>query len=137
MKATSILETAIYARDIDAAEAFYTRVFGLDVLRKLPGSFVFLRCGAQMLLVFDPEKSSSTPDTNPIPRHGASGAGHVCFRADTDAEIGAWRTHFHACGVALEQEHTWPDGGRSLYLRDPAGNSVEVAEARIWGLTRD
>ena len=28
----------------------------------------------------------------------------------------------------------WPGGGQSFYVRDPAGNSVEFAEARIWKL---
>lgn len=39
-------------------------------------------------------------------------------------------------GVAIEQEATWPEGhfrpGRSIYFRDPAGNSVEVMDADIW-----
>jgi catechol 2,3-dioxygenase-like lactoylglutathione lyase family enzyme len=35
-------------------------------------------------------------------------------------------------GIAVEAEVTWPGGGRSLYFRDPAGNSLEIAEARIW-----
>ena len=26
----------------------------------------------------------------------------------------------------------WPNGARSLYFRDPAGNSVEIAEPRLW-----
>ncbi|TIR45476.1 MAG: glyoxalase/bleomycin resistance/extradiol dioxygenase family protein, partial [Mesorhizobium sp.] len=25
-------------------------------------------------------------------------------------------------------------GGRSIYIRDPSGNSIEFAEPRIWGL---
>jgi catechol 2,3-dioxygenase-like lactoylglutathione lyase family enzyme len=27
-----------------------------------------------------------------------------------------------------------PRGGRSFYFRDPAGNSLELATPRIWGL---
>ncbi|MDB5665256.1 VOC family protein, partial [Cypionkella sp.] len=58
MKATKgIMETAIYARDLVAAEAFYRNVFGLEVVSKAPGRLVFFRCGQQMLLVFNPEKS--------------------------------------------------------------------------------
>jgi aminoglycoside/choline kinase family phosphotransferase len=38
-------------------------------------------------------------------------------------------------GVAVEAEIAWPRGGSSLYVRDPAGNSVELAPARIWGLS--
>ena len=37
-------------------------------------------------------------------------------------------------GVAIESEVTWPGGGRSIYFRDPAGNSLEFAMAGIWGL---
>ena len=36
--------------------------------------------------------------------------------------------------VEIEAEFEWPQGGRSIYFRDPAGNSVEFAEPRIWGL---
>jgi hypothetical protein len=36
--------------------------------------------------------------------------------------------------VAIEADFEWPKGGRSIYFRDPAGNSVEFAEPRIWGL---
>ncbi|MGO7704721.1 glyoxalase/bleomycin resistance/extradiol dioxygenase family protein, partial [Rhizobium ruizarguesonis] len=28
----------------------------------------------------------------------------------------------------------WPNGGRSIYFRYPAGNSLECAEAKIWGI---
>ena len=39
---------------------------------------------------------------------------------------------FGAAGLAVEAEFDWPNGARSLYLRDPAGNSVEFAEPRLW-----
>ena len=31
-----------------------------------------------------------------------------------------------------EREISWPLGGRSVYFRDPAGNSVEYVEGQIW-----
>jgi catechol 2,3-dioxygenase-like lactoylglutathione lyase family enzyme len=68
-----------------------------------------------------------------VPQHGATGPGHVCFRANA-AEIDAWIAHLTACGVAIEADFVWPSGGRSIYFRDPAGNSLEFAEPRIWGL---
>ena len=37
-------------------------------------------------------------------------------------------------GVTIEADFDWPDGGRSIYFRDPAGNCLEFAEPRIWGL---
>ena len=69
----------------------------------------------------------------PVPMHGASGAGHMAL-AVSNAELPAWRAHLEANGVAIESEVTWPRGGRSLYVRDPAGNSVELASPLLWGL---
>lgn len=59
----ALMETAIYADDLDAAEAFYRDVFGLEVVRRLPGQFVFFKCGRQMLLVFDPQQSRTATPT--------------------------------------------------------------------------
>lgn len=131
--ARAILETVLYADDLDAAEAFYTRVFGLPVVTRLAGKFVFLRCGQSMLLVFDPAQSAAPNPENPIPWHGATGPGHVCFAA-TAEEMDGWQAHFEALGIAVEADHSWPSGARSLYVRDPAGNSVEIGEPRMWGL---
>lgn len=129
----AILETVLYAHDLDAAEAFYTEVFGLTRVRRLEGKFVFLRCAGGMLLLFDPAQSAAPNSDNPIPRHGARGPGHVCFAARAE-DLPGWRARLAAHGVPVEAEHAWPGGARSLYLRDPAGNSVELAEPRMWGL---
>ena len=37
-------------------------------------------------------------------------------------------------GAKIESEVTWPGGGTSIYFRDPAGNCLELAPGRIWGL---
>ena len=131
--ARAILETVLYADDLDAAEAFYTDVFGLQVVTRLPGRFVFLRCGPGMLLLFDPAESARPNPDNPIPRHGARGQGHVCFAA-TAEEMPRWQARLREKGIAIEADHRWPSGARSLYVRDPAGNSVELGEPRMWGL---
>ena len=133
MKATAILETVIYAADPQAAAAFYTGVFGLEPVQSVPGRFAFLRCGGQMLLIFNPEATSDPAHQNGIPAHGAKGPGHLCFRAETVEELESWRNRLAELGIALEHDHVWKSGARSLYLRDPAGNSVEIAEAAIWG----
>lgn len=129
----AILETVLYAGDLDAAEAFYADVFGLSVVRRLAGKFVFLRCASGMLLIFDPGQSAAANPKNPIPRHGATGPGHVCFAA-TAEEMPHWQARLAGHGVPIEADHVWPDGARSLYVRDPAGNSVELGEPRMWGL---
>ncbi len=127
-----ILEIALYAPDLDAAEGFYGGLLGLERLRRVEGRHVFFRCGAAMLLVFDPAATRQAPGGSlPVPAHGATGAGHVCFAA-SGTEIDAWRQRFAAAGVEIDADFRWPNGARSLYVRDPAGNSVEFAELALW-----
>lgn len=133
MQPDAILETALYATDLAAAEGFYGGFLGLPVIAWVPGRHVFFRVGAGVLLVFNPdvtEKPAANPAL-PVPAHGARGPGHVCF-ASGRAELAEWRVRLQAAGVAIEAEFDWPNGARSLYVRDPAGNSVEFAEPRLW-----
>jgi len=69
----------------------------------------------------------------PVPAHGTTGAGHVCFGV-REAELDDWRARLALHGIPIESAITWPGGARSLYVRDPAGNSVELASPRLWGL---
>ena len=125
-----VLETCVYAADLEAAERFYAGVIGLELLSRVPGRHVFFRFDKGVFLVFNPEATAASSE---VPPHGASGAGHVAFAVD-ESTLGAWRDRLATHGVALEAEVRWPSGGTSLYVRDPAGNSVELAPRRIWGL---
>lgn len=142
MQPSAILESALYADDLDMAEDFYARVLGLARIAKVPGRHVFFRCGEGVLLVFNPAATKTPPAagaTLPVPPHGTSGQGHLCFAATAD-EIEGWKARLVSQGVAIEADFEWPAkkgeprGGRSLYVRDPAGNSIEFAEPRIWEL---
>ncbi len=130
MKAREILETSVYADDLDAAERFYGGVLGMEVITRVPGRHVFFRCGARVFLVFD---AARTLEAGVLPPHGARGPGHVAFAA-AEAELPGWRDHLRAHGVEVETEFDWPKGGRSLYFRDPAGNSIELATPGIWSI---
>ena len=52
----------------------------------------------------------------------------------------SWKAHLTDRGVAIEADFIWPPkpgqerGGRSIYFRDPSGNSLEFAEPKIWNL---
>lgn len=140
---SGILETALYVDDLDAAEAFYGGVLGLERISRVGNRHVFFRCGGGVLLLFNPVETMKppTPDAKlPVPPHGTKGQGHLCFRGTAD-EIEQMRAHLEKNDVVIEADFYWPargdepHGGRSIYFRDPAGNSLEIAEPRIWGLS--
>ncbi|MDX8467686.1 VOC family protein [Mesorhizobium sp. VK23B] len=136
MTPSAILESALYVTDLQAAEQFYSDVLGLDPLGKVEGRHVFFRCGNGVLLLFNAEatKIPPAPDARlKVPPHGTVGEGHLCFTASAD-EIVEWRRHLAARNIAIESDFEWPQGGHSIYIRDPSGNSIEFAEPRIWGL---
>jgi catechol 2,3-dioxygenase-like lactoylglutathione lyase family enzyme len=118
-----VYETVVYAPDLEAATAFYRDVLGLRQV----DDFAFRLDDDGILLLFDPERSSQP--NRPVPSHGARGAGHVAFSVD---ELEPWRERLREHRVELEHEHEWQRGGRSLYVRDPAGNSVELVEGDLW-----
>ncbi|RUU25306.1 VOC family protein [Mesorhizobium sp. M6A.T.Ce.TU.016.01.1.1] len=136
MTPSAILESALYVTDLDAAEDFYSGVLGLDLLGKVDGRHLFFRCGDGVLLIFNAEatKVPPAPDARlKVPPHGTVGDGHLCFAASAD-EIVRWKAHLEQKKIAIESEFEWPQGGRSIYIRDPSGNSIEFAEPRIWGI---
>jgi catechol 2,3-dioxygenase-like lactoylglutathione lyase family enzyme len=134
MQPRGILETVLYVDDLITAEKFYEDVLGLKPFVQEPGRHLFYRCGGQVFLIFNPQATRDVSKAGiPVPTHGADGPGHLCFRASAD-EIDNWRDQLKAHQVEIEMDFEWPQGGRSLYFRDPAGNSLEFAEPRIWGL---
>lgn len=129
----TVLESALYMTDLDKAEAFYGALLGLERIQRAGNRHVFFRVGAGVLLIFNPEETVKPPGNPdlPVPPHGARGEGHLCF-AMQRTEIAAMRQRLAAAGVAAEAEFDWPNGARSLYVRDPGGNSVEFAEPTLW-----
>ena len=131
MKIKAVVETAVYVDDLDDAEDFYRRILGLRVMGKEPGRHVFFQVGeAGVLLAF---RAEATLKGDPLPPHGAAGPGHFALGIDAEA-LDAWRTLLQGHGVSVEKEVEWPNGGKSLYFRDPAGNLVELVTPGVWGL---
>lgn len=133
---SGVLETVLYVRDLDAAETFYRDILNLAPFASVKGRHLFYRCGDQVLLLFNPDATREPPKPGalPVPPHGATGEGHVCFRASA-RELEQWKTRLQAMGIPIEADFAWPGGGRSLYFRDPSGNCLEFAEPKIWKLT--
>jgi len=122
-----VLETSLYAADLRAAEQFYGDVLGLSI--SLRGDrHVTFRCGPGVLHVFDPDASRADGS---LPSHGTDEALHVAFGVPTD-QLAAWQRRFHRHDVTVEHTERWGDGQRSIYVRDPAGHSVELASDTLW-----
>jgi catechol 2,3-dioxygenase-like lactoylglutathione lyase family enzyme len=125
-----VYETVIYAEDVAAAAAFYRDVLGLRLVDgpdELGAGFRLDDGG--VLLIFDPSRASLPG--RPVPSHGTSGAGHVAFSVEAGT-LAAWGEALRGRGVEIELERGWERGGRSIYVRDPAGNSVELVDGDLW-----
>jgi catechol 2,3-dioxygenase-like lactoylglutathione lyase family enzyme len=139
MPVRDILETSLCVRDLAEAEAFYRDVLGLTVYSSEPPRHVFFRMQRGMFLLFNPEATRHDHvviNGAALPHHGTTGAGHVAFRM-AEAELESWRAKLTSAGVAIESEVRWPNGGRSIYFRDPSGNSVELATPKLWEFTAE
>ncbi|MBE1284638.1 MAG: glyoxalase/bleomycin resistance/extradiol dioxygenase family protein [Rhodobacteraceae bacterium] len=130
---TTILEAALYVDDLDRAEAFYGDLIGLEKVQRIGNRHLFYRVGSGMLLLFNARETVNPPSNPrfPVPPHGSHGPGHFCFaQSRTDQDL--MKARLIAAAVEIEAEFDWPNGARSLYFRDPAGNSIEIAEPHLW-----
>ncbi len=124
-----ILETSLYVNNLDAAESFYRDALGLTFVSRQATRHVFSRCGSTMLLIFNAAESRKA--FGEIPAHGADGPGHVAFSIAHE-EVDSWASRLQEHGIEIEKQVAWPNGGCSIYFRDPAGNSLELATRDLW-----
>lgn len=126
-----VLETVIYCSDLDAAERFYGGILGLRLGSRSDNRGLFYRVGDQVLLIFN---ANETVKGGTVPAHGTHGAGHFAFQIEDD-QYDVWLEHLRHNGVAIEQEHYWPNWkARSIYFRDPAGNVAELITRGAWDI---
>jgi len=128
-------ETILYATDVDATVRFYADVLGLVVMDESVGGVGRgLRLpGGAVLLIFNPEMAGKPGRV--VPSHGATGPGHIAFAITPDS-YDSWLARLQVRGVEIEKEIEWPgpegDRARSIYFRDPAGNSAELMAGDYW-----
>jgi len=125
-----VYETVLYGDDLVALVGFYRDVLGLRLVEPMDElGAAFRMPDGGILLVFD--RSRSALPGRLVPSHGTDGPGHVAFTVP-ESSLDDWREAFAAADVEIEQEIDWRLGGHSVYVRDPAGNSVELAAGELW-----
>ena len=113
--------------DMKAAETFYREVVGCTVDRSLPQfGMLQMRAGAALIDLVDIASEAGAwgrPDVA-----GGRNVDHVCIATGPWDEA-AMRAHLAAHGVAIVEEgvrYGARGEGLSFYVRDPAGNTIEL-----------
>ncbi len=132
-KLNGILETCLYCDDVSVTRAFYERVFGFEAM-VVEERIVAMDAGQDHVLILF--KRGGTPKPVPvagsfIPPHDGSGPQHFAFAIGRDS-YDDWKRYLESEGVAIESEVDWPQGGKSLYFRDPDGHLGELATPGLW-----
>lgn len=114
----------LYVADPEATARFYAQHLGMTVERFGPDRRIALRFGAQKINLHAVAQPYRPHSDNP-----AAGAGDFCLL--TDEPVDAFKVRLEAAGVTVESgpvPRTGAEGPiRSIYLRDPDGNLVEVS----------
>lgn len=117
MRATGFNHASVHARDLEQSVRFYVELFGMEPIPTYNFAFPvqYLRLGNLQLHIF--ERDSEAP-----PFH------HLAFNVDDFEEA---YTRAKELGI-LEREsffegiYELPDGSVQMYVRDPAGNLIEI-----------
>jgi catechol 2,3-dioxygenase len=119
-------EIAFRVKNLDAMQKFYEEVIGLPLMTRVPDCAFFKIADGydghtQVLALFDRAHSPGYRG----PDAATSTIDHIAFEiALTD--FAGERKRLEALGLQVETaEHAWVHW-RSLYLRDPEGNQVEL-----------
>lgn len=127
-----VLETAVYADDLERACEFYSGTLMLNEMFRDERMCAF-NVGRSAFLVF--KRGAANQNTmmkiGNIPAHDSIGASHMAF-AIAAHELKDWERLLDEHGVAIEGRVQWPKGGTSIYFRDPDGNLLELATPGLW-----
>jgi catechol 2,3-dioxygenase-like lactoylglutathione lyase family enzyme len=124
-KVKALGEIALRVNDLDAMQAFYQDIIGLELMRRFPDSAFFRIADGygghiQILALFDWRNESGYSGLSAA----RTTVDHLAFtiaREDFEYE----RARLEALGYELKfANHDWVHW-RSLYVHDPEGNNVE------------
>ncbi len=128
-----LVETCLYVSDVEASRDFYVDLFGFEPLGGNDRIQPLAVGPAQVLILF---RRGGTPEPIPvangfIPSHDGNGRQHFAFGVPAET-FEDWKTFLGGKDIAVESVIDWPQGGRSLYFRDPDGLLVELVTPGLW-----
>jgi len=133
MQVGRVVETALYVDDMERAVAFYRDVLGMRPL-SVGARLTPMDAGAGTVLLLFHRGATTDGLKFPggwIPPHDGAGPLHVAFAIGA-GEVETWEARLAGLGITVESRVQWERGGRSLYLRDPDGHSVELVTPGTW-----
>lgn len=125
-KIKALGEIALRVNDLDAMQAFYERVIGLELMQRFPNSAFFKVADGygghmQILALFD---RSEEPGYTGLSAARTT-VDHIAFAIALE-DFEAERARLEGLGCKLKfATHEWVHW-RSLYVRDPEDNHVEL-----------
>lgn len=130
---TGIVETCLHVADLARSIEFYRSLFGWTVLVSDARMAALAVARGQVLLLFLQGGSENDMPVagGLIPGHGGSGRLHVAFGIPR-TELESWKSRLEEASIPLAGTVHWPEGGVSLYFRDPDQHLVELATPGIW-----
>jgi catechol 2,3-dioxygenase-like lactoylglutathione lyase family enzyme len=129
----AIGEVAIRVNDLDGMRRFYEEVIGLEVMRRFPKAVFFritdgYKGHVQALVLFDRRGEPGGPRIHRSTPAGVSQErstlDHIAFEIDLSS-YQAERQRLERLGLSVESVELEWAGWRSLYIKDPEGNTVE------------
>ncbi|WDS35051.1 VOC family protein [Pseudoxanthomonas sp.] len=127
---------AMSVPDLNAAIAWYARVLGFALERRfpipaIPAEVAMLRRGPMRIELFEVPGAAPLPPERLLPDsdNRTHGNKHVAF-AVPDVDAAAAHLHAQQADVVWVKRFPW---GANIFLRDPAGNLIElVEEPELW-----
>lgn len=128
-----VVETCLYVESVEASRDFYAQVFGFTPLGGNDRIQPLAVKPGQVLILF---RRGGTLEPVPvadsfIPPHDADGEQHFAFGVPREA-FEDWKTYLEALNIEIESVVDWPQGGHSLYFRDPDRLLVELITPGVW-----
>jgi len=119
----------LYVRDAELAADFYGRLFGFEVVERIPGRAVFMRAGGgenhHDLGLF------SVGPQAPRPLRGSTGLYHLAWEVPTIEDLVTAAQELQTAGaLGGASDH---GVSKSLYGADPDGNEFEI----MWRVPRE